>query len=65
MWELQHHIRQSSSSQHQLAPLVKEEISLINENFQAVCGYSDFCGDSDSENIKVYGFSNLYFKRQN
>jgi hypothetical protein len=55
MWELQH-IRLSSSSQHQLAPLVKDGFSLINEKIQAVCGYSDFCGDSDSENIKVFGF---------
>jgi len=39
-----------------VAPLVKEEIFLFNEIIEAVCEYSDFYGDSDSENIKVFGF---------
>jgi hypothetical protein len=39
-----------------LAPLVKDETSFFNQDIEAACGYSDVCGDSDSENIKVSGF---------
>jgi len=33
-----------------LAPLVKDKISLFNEDIEAACGYSD------SEDIEVYSF---------